>query len=215
MPKKNKSKFRYTLLAIALLMALSVIPMWIAPSMAKGRVTFKPPGTQAPKSSTGGASRDGSSCGVATTKANKNLFITPLIPKTNIGLTVAERPAIFVYVPETNAKKAFFSIQDEDTNTHYQTTISLPNTAGVMEVKLPDSTLALETGKNYKWSLVMICTADLEPDSPVISGWIRRTGNQQNSTASVESASNLAKIGICFNCFLARTVKFSRTRGYR
>ncbi len=199
--KKNTSIFTYTLLGIALLMALSLIPIWEKPSVAG--VTFTPQGAQAPKRSSGGASRSGSSCG--TTKAINSAAVTPLLPTTNIGLTMAERPTIFVYVPETSAKKAFFSIQDEDTNNHYQTTLRLQELPGVMEVKLPDSAPALKTGKNYKWSLVMICTEDLEPDSPSVSGWIRRVEpnrslvNQQNMKSQLESVSKLAEAGIWYD----------------
>lgn len=166
-------------------------------------VTFKPPGAQAPKRSSGGASRDGSKC--STTKNRQGRLITPLLPTTNIGLTLVERPTIFVYVPETTAKKAFFSLQDEDTNHHYQTTLYLQELSGVVEVKLPNSAPALKTGKNYKWSLVMICTEDLEPDSPSVSGWIRRIepnrslAGQQNLTSQLKSVSQLAEAGIWYD----------------
>ena len=105
----------------------------------------------------------------------------------------------------TSAKKAFFSLQDEDTNHHYQTTLHLPEKSGVVEVKLPNSAPALKTGKNYKWSLVIICTEDLEPDSPSVSGWIRRVepnrslARQQNQTSQLESISKLAEAGIWYD----------------
>jgi Domain of Unknown Function (DUF928) len=205
MLKKNNYLFMWSL---ATIVALSIIPMWVMPSMAQ--VTFRPPAGDAPKTSSGGASRDGSSCGLAS-KSNKGTPITPLMPTANIGLTMAERPTIMVYLPATSAKKAFFSIQDEDTNQHYQTTLYLPQEAGVMEVSLPDSAPALKTGKNYKWSLVMICSEDLEPDSPSVSGWIRRVQGYRALTASLESVSQLAKDGVWYDS-LSTLAKLRRSQ---
>ena len=194
MLKTNKPLFRYQLLGLASLIILLSIPMRTAPTVAK--VTFRPPGDRAPKTSSGAASRDGSTCGTEQAQAS----MRPLLPTTNIGLTMAAHPTIFVYVPQTNAKKAFFSIQDESGNHVYQTNVNLPQLPGVMEIKLPQSAPELKTGFNYKWSLAIICTADLEPDSPSVSGWVRRVDSGTvNNSATLESASMLAQIGIWYD----------------
>ncbi|MGH1394591.1 MAG: DUF928 domain-containing protein [Trichormus sp.] len=195
---KKQDLLRIKLWVITILISLSSIPFEITPSMAQ--VTFKPPKTQAPKTSTGGASRDASTCGAdmsATTEAS----VTPLLPKTNIGLTLAERPPILVYVPQTKAKKALFALRDEQGGQYYQTTLALPKKPGVIEIQLPSSVSALKIGKNYQWSLVMICTEELEPDSPWVSGWIRRVESERsfNNQSSLEVASQLANMGIWYD----------------
>lgn len=200
MAKRNKSLLRYAIVPIALLLGFSLIPGWLTPGQA---LTFKPPGDQAPKQSTGGASRDGGKCFSKATKTSAS--VTPLIPTTNLGLSVAERPTFFVYVPPSGAKKVFFSLQEEDTTHHYQTTFLLPDKPGVISFKLPDAAPALQLGKNYKWSLVFVCDSELEPDSPGVSGWIRRVKpntslvNQRKMGDSLESASNLASAGIWYD----------------
>ncbi|MBD2356061.1 DUF928 domain-containing protein [Tolypothrix sp. FACHB-123] len=214
MQKNNKSLLRNPLLGIALLISCCFESMWIAPTMAG--VTFKPPGAQAPKRSSGGASRDGNQCGF-TTPATTNTSVTPLIPTTNIGFTVAERPSIFVYIPTTTAKTALFTLQTEDSKYSYRTNVSLPNKPGVMQVKIPASVPALKTGKNYKWSLVMICTEELEPDSPWVSGWIRRVEpntkvtSQLNKPASLDLISRLAETGIWYDS-LANLAQLRRSQ---
>jgi Domain of Unknown Function (DUF928) len=195
---KNKYFYKPSWLTIAFLTYSFLMVMAAAPSWAE--VTFNPPKDQAPKSSSGGASRDTSTCGVdmtATTKAS----VTPLLPKTNLGLTVKDRPTILVYVPQTNAKKLFFSLQDEKGKQYYQTTLAVPKKRGVMEVKLPRSVSALKIGKNYQWSLVIVCTQELEPDSPWVSGWIRRVeaNTNLNNQPTVELASKLASMGIWYD----------------
>ncbi|MBW4616619.1 MAG: DUF928 domain-containing protein [Desmonostoc vinosum HA7617-LM4] len=195
---KNKYFCQPSLLGSALLIYLSSMLLIVTPTLAQ--VTFNPPKEQAPKSSSGGASRDVSTCGAdltATTKAS----VTPLLPKNNIGLTIAERPTVLIYIPQTNAKTALFSLQDEQNKQYYQTILPLPKKPGVMEVKIPHSVAALKTGKNYQWSLVMICTEELEPDSPWISGWIRRVeaNSSLNHQPTLELVSQLAKMGIWYD----------------
>ena len=122
MPKKTQSFFSQFILGIAFLILLSFLPIWITPTVAG--VTFKPPGAQAPKRSSGGASRDGNLCGFAA-KESASASVTPLIPATNIGFTVAEHPTILVYIPTTTAKTALFTLQTEDSKNSYQTTLPL------------------------------------------------------------------------------------------
>lgn len=195
----HQSSLRYSILGITFI-TLSLVPMWITPSQAG--VTFKPPGAQAPRSSSGGASRDGNICGF-TTKTSKNVSVTPLIPTTNIGLTLAAHPTIFIYLPGSKAQQALFTLQDDSSKTYYQTTLTLPKKPGVMEVKVPSSVPTLKTGKNYKWSLVMICTEELETDSPWVDGWIRRVESHRSfsshKTISLELISKLAAAGIWYD----------------
>jgi hypothetical protein len=201
-PRKSMSKYR--LLASTLLLSLSFISMGVMPSVAQ--VTFRPPRILAPRDSTGGASRDSSSnnCLSAQT-TNDKVSVTPVLPSSKIGFTVKERPTILVYIPQTTAKKALFSLQDEQAKNHYQTTINLPEKPGVMAIKLPQHVAALKTGKNYQWSLAMICSAQLEPDSPLVNGWIQRVQppvhwkHQGHVSTSLELVSRLAKSGVWYD----------------
>lgn len=196
MSKKNKPLFKYLLFAICCVFTLSVLSVWISPVEAK--MTFVPPRRQAPKTNTVGGGSRGDTCVIGKSN-NKNGEIVKVLPKSNIGLTTQQHPSIMVYVPQSSAQKAFFSIQDEDFNHYYQTTLQLPPKAGVVEIKIPASLPALATGKNYQYSLAMICGVELEPDDPLISGWIQRVqpkSNLVNQKASVELASRLASDGI-------------------
>jgi hypothetical protein len=205
MPTKNKFLLRYLQLGTALLITLSVLGVWAMPSSA-ARVVFKPPGDRAPKTSAGGASRNDSTCGIASDKPpGEN--VTPLLPKSDIGLTLAEHPTIFIYVPETNAKAVFFSIKDVNNNNIYQDYLALPHKSGIIQVKLPISSPGLKADQRYKWSLAMICTSSLEPDSPFVSGWIHRVniGNTLNNTKNLtlDSVIKLAASGLWYDTLSA------------
>jgi hypothetical protein len=96
------------------------------------------------------------------------------MPATHQGLTVAEHPTFFVYVPQTSAQKALFVLKDENEDYYYQKTIPIPRTAGIVSFRLPADAPAIEIGKRYKWSFVMICGEAIRPDSPGVEGRIQR-----------------------------------------
>jgi hypothetical protein len=202
MTKKHKYLWRYGGLCIAFIMGMILLPIWGIPIMpAEAKVTFKPPKSPAPQRSAGGASR-GNSCEF---EANA-LTIKSLMPQTNVGYTIAERPAVFIYMPKSNAKQALFSIQDEENKEHYQKIMTLPGDKnGVIKVQIPNDAPGLKAGKTYKWSLVMMCLDELEPDSPSVTGWINRVdvdksfANYKSVGDSLQLVSKLAEHGIWYD----------------
>lgn len=131
---------------------------------------FKLPEREIPERTTPGGSRSNAPCFLNAEQAS----LTPLIPNSNFGLTLASHPTIFVHIPQTSAQKAFFSIKDLDGDFYYQTTISLPERAGAVGISLSQAAQPLEIDKNYQWSLVLICGQELEPDDPQVVGTIKR-----------------------------------------
>jgi hypothetical protein len=153
-------------------------------------VTFNPPGEDKPKQSSGGASRGGQ-----CPRDDRQIkpYITALIPTSELGLTIEERPTLFVYVPETPARKAFFSLHDESEITHYQTFIDLSDRSGVIAISLPSDAPALLTGKEYKWSFVLMCDNLLRPDSPLVEGYIKKITPNSVLSQRLEEATSLER----------------------
>lgn len=173
------------------------------------RVTFEPPDEDQPSHTVGGASRDGGYFCLSDNVAepNQNLLINflPLIPQTNHGLTIAERPTFYANVPETNAQTVFFSLRDQDNQTLYQKEFSIPQTGGIISFSLPETAPSLEIGKNYQWSMVLMCNQTMRPDSPRITSWVKRvaplpmTMNQPQNQIGIELAAFYAKNGIWYD----------------
>lgn len=186
---------KYLTLPSSLLWSLLATSAVVISSIPTEAVIFRPTGDTAPKKTTGGASRGG--CFSEASEMSKSF--TPLIPNPHLGFTLAERPTLFVYIPVTTAKEFFLSLQDENGNHHYQAIIPLGNNDGVAAIKLPEDAPPLELGKTYKWSLAMICGEYLEPDSPEVTGWIRRVSSNESSvsqqalSASLERVTSLSK----------------------
>ncbi|MBD0345662.1 MAG: DUF928 domain-containing protein [Coleofasciculus sp. Co-bin14] len=167
------------------------------------RVTFEPPGDEKPKDTAGGASRDTGRCPQDTTALATS--VTPLMPATRQGLTVAEHPTFFVYVPQTSAQKALFVLKDDKEDYYYQKIVSIPRMAGIVSFKLPADAPAIEIGKSYKWSFVMICGEGIRPDSPTVEGRIERIApnptlsKQLNTLLPLERAAMYGKDGIWYD----------------
>jgi hypothetical protein len=145
----------------------------IAPP-SKISLKFKVPKRGAPISTAGGASRG--SCSTAK-KSPSQPALTALKPSTRLGLTVAERPSFFVYVPQSPAQTAgFLLLSDNDTEVVYETTFALPPTASVVRFNLPDDAPILQVGKQYHWYITTVCnTTTGLSGSPTVEGWVERT----------------------------------------
>lgn len=173
---------------------VSVTPSTTIPRRSVVRVTFDPPGEGTPSDTAGGASRDGGICPEDAQAISPP--ITPLKPVHHSGLTVAEHPTFFVYVPQTVAQKAVFVLKDKDEDYFYEKTISIPRTAGVVSFKLPDDAPAIESGKTYQWSFVMICGQAIRPDSPAAQGQIQRIEPKPELLGQLKNLSPLERAAL-------------------
>lgn len=180
---KKSSRYQ-TILSLTLLMpclTLSGLSAQALPAANQATIAlpskislkFKVPKRGAPTSTAGGASRG--SCLTANKLPGKPA-LTALKPSTRLGLTVAERPSFFVYVPQSPARTAvFLLLSDDDTEVVYETTFALPSTAGVVRFDLPNDAPNLQVGKQYHWYITTLCntTAGLS-GSPSVEGWVER-----------------------------------------
>lgn len=139
---------------------------------------FNPPGSGKPQDTSGAGSR---SRELRCSQAEKP--IRPLMPERNYGLTLKERPPIFVDLPQTSAKQVVLMFQDETGEYYERAFLDITGRGGIVSFNLPDEKPPLAVGKNYQWSLVIVCGKTVQPDDPVFRGWVQRTAR----TSLVES----------------------------
>ena len=115
---------------------------------------------------------------------------TALIPETNIGLTLAEYPKFFVYLPALEVLKKegclnflpeeitveFDLFDEEGQSVYYITEMKLPNTSSIIRIDLPDdgSISPLAIGKKYQWDIYILLDPLDRSHDLFISGWIQR-----------------------------------------
>ena len=140
----------------------------INPSSTPVSLKFKLPPRGAPGTRKGAAARD--SCLQSAEQ------LTALIPGTNLGLTVTERPTFWFYIPHrANEKYALeFTLKYREQNQVYQTTLPWNNNPGIIEISLPESISPLEIDKFYSWQLKLDCDSKKSSDYRLVKGRVQR-----------------------------------------
>lgn len=116
--------------------------------------------------------------------------LTALVPENNIGRTVSEYPVFFFYLPETEAQLAEFVLQDAKGNQIYQTTLKINNSSGVIGVSIPanKNVSPLRLGKNYRWSVALICNTEDRSADVLETGIVRRVELSADIRSQLEQA---------------------------
>jgi hypothetical protein len=137
---------------------------------------YKPPaGLGAPRRTAGAGTRgSGGSCPVVGQP------LTALLPTSRFGVTVAQYPEFFVYVPtlspETPPLPVEFLLEDSNGNEIYKANFQTNGTSGIVTLNLPTQAglVPLEVGQDYKWSFSIICQGNERSRDISVEGWVRR-----------------------------------------
>ncbi|MEC4884682.1 MAG: DUF928 domain-containing protein [Scytonema sp. PMC 1070.18] len=138
--------------------------------------SFIPPGQGKPKDTSGAGSRNGLSC------SPEEPQIQPIMPKQNYGLTLQERPTIFVNLLKTSAQQVVLMFRDEAGKFYERAFLPITTQSGIIGFTLPKENSPLAVDQNYQWFLVFVCGETLQPDDPIVKGWVRRVA----STSEIE-----------------------------
>lgn len=160
-----------------------------------------PPGQGAPAQTTGGGRRDGGQCPNLQTRAQASAARVPLdqllvalIPPANRGLTIAERPTFFFYVPGTSAKTAEFVLEDNDAKQVVAMQVKLSGTAGVVSLTPPPTAPALRNGQTYRWIFSLVCSEEGDLRDPLVTGKVQRIQPTADLTNRLANASPLEQV---------------------
>jgi len=135
---------------------------------------------------------------------------TPLLPVDKSGFsgyTLTEHPTFWFYIPykTSSVSSGNFSIEDQQGNTLYRTSVRLPTTPGFVSVSIPTTEKPLEQNKQYRWTFTLSCASQETseppnqetPESPIVlhTGSVQRVDmpalESQLKTATLEERINL------------------------
>ncbi len=125
--------------------------------------------------------------------------LTALVPENGKGLTTAEYPVFWFYIPYAAEEihSIEFSLHDRDeTTTLYSTSVQLTETPGVIGIYLPQSPeYALKVNESYHWYFTVKCEPKetSEEDDIVLEGWATRVEQRPNQVIWYDELTNLAK----------------------
>jgi Domain of Unknown Function (DUF928) len=193
-------------------LTVSAIAKPLATKRVSSKVIFTPPPTDKKPTKTSGAGSRGGACiqssPVAAPAVSAHASATPplmaLMPVVNTGLTVAEHPSFWVYIPETPAKQVVLSLRENGSKPHSQTFFDISEAPGVISLSLPQSVPALEVGKTYQWAVTLICGAKPSPNDPMIVSWVSRAASAPaTQPTALERAAAYGRQGIWFDALTA------------
>lgn len=152
----------------------------------------------------GAGSRGGRHC----PRVNKALTpLMPVSPKTlrsrqnsttenpgldsSLGLTVAERPIFWFYIPFplTAQRPIEFVLEDDQGKEFYQTTFTESGiSSGIAGFELPSTAPPLEVNRTYRWYFSVYCTPDRTDDPILAEGSVKRVAITSSLTRQLEQA---------------------------
>jgi Domain of Unknown Function (DUF928) len=118
-----------------------------------------------------------------------NAPLTALIPANNQGLTVAEHPQFWVFVPyqSNNIASGEFVLQDEQSNDVYRTNFTLPQVPGIVNISL-EKAKPLKINQEYKWFFKLYCSQEKLSDPLFVKGWIQRRAKNPELESKLAAA---------------------------
>jgi hypothetical protein len=123
---------------------------------------------------------------------------TALVPENAQGLTAAEHPVFWFFIPDApeDIQSIEFSLHDRnDTTTLYRTSLPLTRTQGVIGIPLPSNPeYSLKLNESYHWRLIINCDQKETSKDPIVlelEGWVTRV--QQSPNLWHDELTNLAK----------------------
>ena len=118
----------------------------------------------------------------------KKDIVAALIPATNIGWTISERPTFWFYLPYTSSEKVEFKLLDEEKNPVYQTTFQHNGRPGIVRISLPETVTPLEIEQRYLWRFSVICNPEDYSKNPILDGYVRRKSLPPSVASQLEAA---------------------------
>ncbi len=151
------------------------------------------PGTPGGQRTPGGTRGD---CKQTDKQTDK--LLTALVPENAEGLTTAEYPIFWFYIPDApeGINSIEFSLHDGgDDTTLYRTSLQLTKTPGVIAIPLPPSPEhSLKLNESYRWRLIINCDhKEMSEDLLELDGLVKRVQGSPNQVIWYDELTNLAQ----------------------
>jgi hypothetical protein len=159
----------------------------------------------------------GSRSGGNAANAQRLTALVPEHPDFIFGKTVSDRPSFWFYVPYSpeQIETIQFVLQNEHEKTITEMDVLKPTTPGIMQIRLPDQTPALEVNRFYRWffKIKLAHSNRQQPRRPrewrYVEGLIQRVresssmteshGGDRTSSSQLRRAEHYASLGIWYD----------------
>ena len=121
--------------------------------------------------------------------------LTALLPSSQLGVTVAEYPALVVYMPvlgtEPSTIPVEFVLETQSGEEVYKATFQTSQMSGIVTLSLPNTAglSPLKIGEDYYWHFSVICNENERSQDLVVGGVVRRVELNSNLKEQLSLAS--------------------------
>jgi hypothetical protein len=126
--------------------------------------------------------------------------LTALMPSSNIGVTLAEYPTFFFYVPDVNLEgvEGEFILRNQDDQEIYKEIVTLHAGDSIVRVELAPSPALppLEIGKSYYWIFSLLLDKIDRSSNTDVAGWIKRVESNSAIKNQLVAATDKAQPAI-------------------
>ncbi|MGK7921875.1 MAG: DUF928 domain-containing protein [Trichodesmium sp.] len=116
----------------------------------------------------------------------------------NAGITIANNPKFFLYIPKHDVKSAEFEIIDKSGESIYFTELDISETQGIVKLSVPQK-VNLATTQEYTWRFAMVCDPWDRSGDEFVEGTIKRVELNSDLENSLKTASPLEQAEIYAN----------------
>lgn len=185
------------------------------PPPARPKFRYVPPNRRPPKSTQATGSR-----GCIQSNQSQPVTLTLLVPKDHDGLTVSGHPTFSWHV--SAPVPMMFALTERGVVKPIIEQQIQPQAAGIVQIKTPQDSPELLSGREYRWSVTLICNSERPSANPFVQTWIKRVPTtpqleQQITTATSdqERASIYAQAGLWYDALEAISKAHSVNPGDR
>lgn len=184
---------------------LGLIELMPAASAQQNRgITYRPPNRLTRATRTAGTGVRG------LCHQLSRIEVTPLVPNNHIGQTLSKRPTFLAYV--AGAKSAEFTLVEPNVEKPLLVKTVTPDAQGIVRVELPESLPDLAIGKNYRWSVAVVCNPNRRSGDVFAQSWIQRvepsaalTQKLSTTNSKLEQARVYAEAGVWYDAIATLT----------
>lgn len=111
-----------------------------------------------------------------------------LTPNNHIARTVSGRPTFFWYVSNpTNVPMEFTLVEPGTTQPVFQKQLKVDK-AGIFKLELPSNVSELAVGKEYRWTVALVCSQKRPSENVYARAWIERVSVSSDLTQKLAVA---------------------------
>ncbi|WP_019500282.1 DUF928 domain-containing protein [Pseudanabaena sp. PCC 6802] len=180
-----------------------------SPALASSRrITYIPPNNGSPRRTTSNASRG------CDNLSHLSLYL--LAPRDRVGTTASDRPTLAWYISRVPDVPVEFALVEEGVPTPLWKQKIEVQKAGIATISLPENSPHLVEGREYKWSIRLICNPVSPSAAPPYISWMRKVplpealrSRLSTATSNRDRAFLYAQAGMWYDAVAATVNQFS------